>query len=153
MIRYCPPSGSWSYPAPGHRRNTRPRLRQESAASPRPASTSLGTMAPCVNSSLLLFEGAFPFCGGPNSRASSLETAPTAAGAPRIERARCLPNRRRAIAFCNVAANIGIQLNDGDKPKYFLDLFCQKLGRSVSGLAPNSAITLSLAPGRYASLL
>src|SRR5216683_6777036 len=94
---------------------------------------------------ILLFEGAFPFCVGPNSRASSLETAPTAARAPRIELARCLPNRRRAIAFCNVAANIGIQLNDGDKPKYCPDLLCQRLGQSVSGLAFDEGMTLSAA--------
>src|SRR5712664_3854186 len=136
MIRYCPPSGSWSYPAPGHLRITRLGLHRESAASPRPASTSLGTMAPCVISSLLLFEGAFPFCGGPNGRASSLETASTPAGAPRIERARCLPNRRRAIAFCNFVTTIGIYLNDADKPKYFLDLLCQKLDGVLAGWHP-----------------
>src|SRR5260370_38101053 len=120
MIRYCPPSGNWSYPAPGHRRNTRLRLRQESEASPRPASTSLGTMAPCVISSLLLFEGAFPFCGGPNSRASSLETAPSPAGAPRIDQARGQQNRSRPITFCTFVTTIGMYVNGPGEPQIFL---------------------------------
>jgi len=61
-----------------------------------------------------------------------------------------LPNRRRAIAACNFVTTIGIQLNDGDKPKYFLDLLCQKLGRSVSGLAFDEGMTLFAARRRHA---